>query len=285
MNGLQKIELDMLKEVIGICEKLRLQYFLICGSALGAVKYGGFIPWDDDVDIGLPREDYEVFLERGQALLPEHLFLQNYHTDLAFPQLYSKIRNIHTTFIEKSVARLPICHGVFIDIFPLDGYPGDDREAARLERKKRIYELRLACVYRPVGFSKSQMFFAMERTLGIHKRSGAILKRMENLLSRYGTRTSRLWCNHAGWQGKAEYMPREWYGQGVMAQFEGLNVRIPEKYDAYLTQKYGNWRRELPKSEQIGHHSVEVVDLNRPYTDYLPRCPKSKNACPFRCRS
>lgn len=269
MTELQKKEFDILREVIRICDDLNLRYYLVCGSALGAVKYGGFIPWDDDMDIGIPREDYEYFIQKAQEMLPSHLFLQNYHTDPAFPQMFSKIRNIRTTFIEKSVAHLSICHGVYIDIFPLDGYPVDSRTIDLLERRKRIYMLQLQCVYRPVCFSKAQMLFAFERMLGFHKRSRLIVKKMDALLSRYLTNTSLLWCNHGNWQGKLEYAPREQYGQGVMAKFEGLDVRIPEKYDEYLTQKYGDWRADPPKDQQVAHHYAEVIDLNRPYTDYV----------------
>ena len=78
MNDLQKVEFELLKVFIETCEKLNLNYFLVCGSALGAVRHGGFIPWDDDMDVGMYREDYNKFMELAPALLPEGLFLQNY---------------------------------------------------------------------------------------------------------------------------------------------------------------------------------------------------------------
>ena len=120
MTPLQQKELELLTLFIQICSQLELRYYLVCGTALGAVKYGGFIPWDDDVDVSMPREDYEVFLQKAPALLPEHVFLQNYRTDPAFPQIFSKLRNSNTTYIEKSAGKLPINHGIYIDIFPLD---------------------------------------------------------------------------------------------------------------------------------------------------------------------
>ena len=78
MNELQKTEFEMLKIFINICDQLNLKYFLVCGSALGAVKYGGFIPWDDDMDVGLLREEYDIFCSKAQELLPEGIFLQSY---------------------------------------------------------------------------------------------------------------------------------------------------------------------------------------------------------------
>lgn len=271
MTELQKVEFDMLKEVVRICDELHLRYYLVCGSALGAAKYGGFIPWDDDMDIALPREDYEIFIQKAQRLLPDDLFLQNYHTDPSFPQIFSKLRNTKTTFIEKSVAHLPIHHGVYIDIFPLDGYPQEKKEAERLERKKRIYALQLSCVYRPNGVSKAQLLFRIERILGCHKRSASIVKKLETLLAQYPLKESQLWCNHGNWQGALEYAPAQQYGEGTWATFEGMQVRIPQMYDAYLTQKYGDWRADLPENEKVAHHYAQVIDLTRPYMDYMER--------------
>ena len=84
MTPLQEKEFEMLGTAVDICDKLGLRYYLLCGSALGAVKYRGFIPWDDDVDIGLPREEYEIFISQAQHYLPKNLFLQNYRTDPVF---------------------------------------------------------------------------------------------------------------------------------------------------------------------------------------------------------
>ena len=78
MTDLQTIEVGLLKQFISVCEKLKLTYYMVCGSALGAAKYEGFIPWDDDIDVALPREDYEIFCSEAPKILPEWCFLQNY---------------------------------------------------------------------------------------------------------------------------------------------------------------------------------------------------------------
>ena len=139
MTNLQKIEFGILKEFIRICEILNLKYYIVCGSALGAVKYGGFIPWDDDIDVALPREDYEVFLCEAPKYLPEHLFLQTYKTDPKIPVIYAKLRNSNTTYIENSCKSIDMNHGIYIDIFPLDGYPVALKEQKKLERAKLFY--------------------------------------------------------------------------------------------------------------------------------------------------
>lgn len=274
MNELQKTELEMLTIFTEICETLRLHWFVVCGTALGAVKYGGFIPWDDDIDVALPREDYEIFLREAPKLLPGHIFLQNYHSDPAFPHIYSKLRNSNTTYIEAGAAHLDMHHGVYIDVFPLDGYPGDPREARRFERKKKVYSWMQYCALRDGRKLRVRLRNWAFRCLGFHRRTAKTLARMESLYCRYPARDSNIWCNQGNWQGKREYAPKGQYGDGLWLTFEGLPVRVPADFDAYLTQKYGNWRQEPPKTEQVGSHRALVCDLNRPYTDYAARKEK-----------
>lgn len=278
MTGLQKVEFEMLQEAIRICDELQLNYYLVCGSALGAAKYHGFIPWDDDVDIGLFREDYDAFISKAQERLPMHLFLQNHMTDPQCPHIFSKIRNNDTTYIEKSVSHLNIHHGVYIDVFPLDGYPKDAKAQTALERKKIECQKKISCVFTFQRSLKGKCGMWYRRARGYHKKTADILEDYIHAVSQNSPYESELICNHGNWQGKLEYAPREQYGEGAWAEFEGLKVRIPEKCDEYLTQKYGDWRADLPPEQQVGHHFAEVIDLNRPYTDYIEHL-KSGNIC------
>ena len=107
------------------------------------------------------------------------------------------------------------------------------------------------------------------RFLGFHKRIHLAQARLEKLFCAYPTQESNLWCNYGNWQGELEYAPKWQYGNGTWATFEGLRVRIPENYDAYLTQKYGDWRGEPKETEKINPHKTVIVDLHRPYTEYF----------------
>lgn len=269
MNRLQETEFDLLKTFIAICDKLNLKYYLVCGTALGAVKYGGFIPWDDDVDVALCRDDYKIFCEKAQQLFPEGVFLQTYETDRRYPCIFAKLRNSNTTYIEKTCKNISMNHGVYIDIFPLDGYPEKAKLQKRLERKKFLYKLLVSSVYESNCSFKVKVLRKFFRMFGVHKRTHLILAKYENLISSYPTEDSRIWCNHGNWQEKLEYAPKEQYGIGASMRFEGIDVCVPELYDEYLTQKYGEWKADLPKENQVGHHYFEIMDLNTPYTQYL----------------
>lgn len=254
MNDLQKVELEMLKLVVEICNQLELKYFLVCGSALGAVKYNGFIEWDDDVDIALMREDYEEFLRRAPEMLPQGYFLQNMHTQKAFPLLMTKLRKDNTTLLEEQFEHLPMHHGISIDIFPLDGYTEKRISATVFEARKWFYNK-----YRCFAYKFGYKAFGLNRTM----------RSYERMLKKYKCDNSDIICNHANWQKKLEYAAKEQYGNGTFAEFEGLKVRVPENYDAYLTQKYGDWRKELPPEQRKSHHRYKVCDINKPYTEYV----------------
>lgn len=270
MNELQQTELDILKHFLSVCRQLDLRYYLVCGTCLGAVKYEGFIPWDDDVDVGMPREDYEIFIREAPAYLPEHLFLQNYHSDPAFPQMYSKLRNSNTAYIEKTVAHLPIHHGVYIDIFPLDGYPSGKLASRLLGLRKRVHLLKISCVYRYENRSaKGKLLYRIGKILGWDRNTQRAVERYDRMLSRWPLDASELWCNHGNWQGRLEYAPAWHYGEGIPARFEGLDVRIPASYREYLTQKYGDYSLDPPLQDQQGHHYYLVCDCEKSFHEYI----------------
>lgn len=266
MNELQRTQLGLLERFVEICERLGLRYFLVCGSALGAVKYGGFIPWDDDIDVALFREDYEVFLEKAPEMLPEGLFLQNYRSEPAFPAIYSKLRHSGTAFVERSASGLPINHGIFIDIFPLDGYPAKKWEQRRLELEKAVYRRLLSTAFRPNRTWK-WILTGPFRLLGVHRHTASIARRYDALVSQYPVSGSARIANHGNWQGKQEYAPAEQYGRGTWGCFEGLTVRLPEQTDAYLRQKYGDYTRDPPEGKRKGHHDCILWDSERSYKE------------------
>ncbi len=267
MTDLQKKEWDILTCFVRVCEELGLTYYLVCGSALGAIKYQGFIPWDDDVDVALPREDYEIFLAEAPKRLPAHLFVQNYRTDPAFPKVFTKIRDSRTTYIETDYEGLDMHHGVFIDVFALDGYPTDPADIAAFEKKKKRYLRLTSCSLRANGSRKSNILRGVLRLFGCHRRTASYLAEYEAMLRAYGH--AEVYCNYGNFRGVPEKTPKEVYGTGAEAVFEGLRVRVPTQYDVYLRDKYGDYTKDPPAEEQTGHHYYAAMELSVAYDEYI----------------
>ena len=270
MNELQKKEFELLKLFVNICQKHELTYFLVCGSALGAVKYGGFIPWDDDIDVALPRTDYEKFLSVAQDEVPENIFVQNCRTDRYYPGLGTKLRNSQTTFIEKEASRIPMNHGIFIDIFPLDGYPSDRNEIKKLEKKKKHYYRQrytrlIPPVHKDIFLTLNSLLF---RFFGLFADTSVPCLANEKLIKSFPETDSGIWCNFANSMSTKEYSRKEIYGRGVRMKFEGLEVTVPEKYDEYLRAKYGDYSLDPPAEMQKGNHGF-TVDTEKPFTEYI----------------
>ena len=273
MNALQEKSFDLLRQVLLICEKWDIPYYLVCGSALGAVKYQGFIPWDDDIDVGFLRPDYERFLEIASKELPQWCFLQNYRTERIFHHTFSKVRDSRTTFIEAGTKALPINHGIYVDIFPIDGYPNRKIKKVIFEFKHKILNWIRFSILVDSTNPKVRKRNKILRALGINKFHRNAIAALERMYTSCPLESSECWCNYGNWQGKKEYAPKWHYGKGTWATFEGLRVRIPENYDAYLTQKYGDWRKDPPVDAQKTHHLSTVIDTTKSYIYYW------KNEC------
>ena len=268
LQKLKAIEVEMLKSFIHACEMIGVKYYLLGGTLLGAVRHRGFIPWDDDIDIGMMREDYERFIKEGQALMPEGYFIQNFHSDPNYPANFSKIRNCNTTFIETSVRNCDINHGIFIDVFPLDYYPDNRVRQRILEFKKRALNHRIASVFYLPNRKKTPLIQVARLLLFLrypsHKRA---VKAREKLYT--SCKNGKYIANYGGAWGVKEIVPANWYGDGCMLEFEGLQTRAPLEYKKWLSQVYGDYMTLPPVEKRVGHHYVDVIDFEKSYKEYV----------------
>lgn len=269
---LKQIELDILKQFIKICQQLNLNYYVIGGTLLGAVRHKGFIPWDDDIDVGMLRKDYEVFVEQAQKLLPSPYFLQTYQTDAQYPHNFAKIRNSSTTFIEKSVSHKSINHGVYIDVFPLDYYPSGYLASKWFDFKFKTLHARIRSEF--ILTDKELPFYrrfvnwvCMKLAKLIYPDVRIALAKREKLMKSLSS--SLLVANLCGAWGKKEIVPAEWYGPGTLVEFEELSYRAPVAYDKWLRQVYGNYMQLPPEEKRKAHHYTDIIDLEHSYTDYI----------------
>lgn len=269
VEKIKQIELDIFKAFVDVCDKLGLEYFVVDGTCLGAVRHHGFIPWDDDIDVGMLRKDYEIFLEKGQELLPEGLFLQTRKTDPEYPMNYAKIRNCNTTFLESSVRNCKMNHGVYIDVFPLDYYPQKKCTQKVLEFKKFWLRMCIRNVFEIDEKTIKEKIVKIPMWLA-KVRYGSIKNALEKQDALHqSTAKSDLIANQGGAWGKKEIVPAEAFAYSVKVPFEGIEVKVPCGYDQYLTHVYGDYMQFPPVEERVTHHFTDVIDLERPYTDYI----------------
>lgn len=268
LSRLKETEFEMLKAFDELCKTLNLKYYLLGGTLLGAVRHKGFIPWDDDIDVGMLREDYEVFIKCAQSLLPPELFVQNFYTDPEFPHNFTKIRNSNTTFIETPVRNQKINHGVFIDIFPLDYYPEKPRAVKWFNiRNKWLSRAVRAYFYMPhvTAVPRVRAIDAVMKMM--YPSVNKLIRKREKLYTAFksGTRIA----NYSGAWGAKEIVPSEWYDTGAELEFEGLRTIGPKHYEKWLTQVYGDYMQLPPVEKRKGHHYTDAVSFDRPYTDFI----------------
>lgn len=266
MNDIQKKLLEIAEHYITVCEKLGLNYFAIGGTCLGAVRHGGFIPWDDDMDFGMPRKDYEIFEREAQKYLPDHLFVQTHKTDKHYLYPFMKIRDSNTTAIENELKHTKINHGVWIDIFPMDGLPDDINKRKKDEKIDRQFIRRR---FLDIGYRKSliDLFEKIISIIFFPKKKSALNKSI-SLTKKYDFYSSNyFWWN---WGSRLEHnFTTAPFSSYIEVKFESLKFRIPIDADTYLTQHYGDWHKLPPEEKRNSGHEFYLIDLSKPYKTYL----------------
>lgn len=275
MENIEKqktIEYDLLKQFVKICNDNNLRYYLIGGTLLGAVRHNGFIPWDDDIDVGMSRQDYEKFLSIAQPQLPEYVFLQTNKTDPNFPLNFAKLRNSNTTFIESSVKKLDINHGIYIDIFPLDSFPSGKIKQRLLLFKSKLLAVRISELY--TIETNSQLKKLRNKVIInlmkiVYKSPYDAVKAKEKLNRKYENSNTEYMINYSGAWGEKEIFLRKWFEETVDIKFEEDVFCCPKHFDEYLTRVYGDYMQLPPPEQRISHHYNELIDCDNPYTDYV----------------
>ena len=258
---LQKLHgalLEILDEVDRICQKNDIAYFLDSGTALGAIRHGGFIPWDDDIDVGMMREDYERFITAAEKELGERFFLQIFKTDPYYYKFNAKIRLNHTFFPEKSSVNMQH-RGIFIDIFPFDYLPEDDSKAKEMLQRSRV-------LFRRVWFTRPDIkpVLFKDKLLKLLYSGWSYQKQRTNyenfIRSFENDKTGKTTCFIYHMLRKKDYM----FNVDDMlpvkpVPFEDRTYMIMNDPDAYLTIMYGDYMQLPPVEKRVSHLSGEII--------------------------
>ncbi|MBE6141922.1 MAG: LicD family protein [Erysipelotrichaceae bacterium] len=277
MNPTQERLLVLLKEFIRVCNKHNLRYFVDGGTLLGAMRHKGFIPWDDDIDVSMPREDYDKYVKLQYEYDGTPYFIQTWRTDPHYTYCFAKLRDSSTTFIENFYVNHRINHGVWIDIFPLDGMSYKDKPREKCAPRIRFvwwmnymsYLPQLTRKFHKETFFKDLglniigcLFYIMDP---FHIRNRIV----EHHLRHYKLDKAVLAGNYYDFKPKQQAMPISLFKEFIEVPFEDIMVTAPKEYDKYLTMSYGDWRTPPPKEKQIGMHFDKGFSLTQGYKEYM----------------
>lgn len=252
--------LRILMAVDSTCREHGLRYYIWAGTQLGAVRHQGFIPWDDDVDIAMPRPDYERLMSHAREWLPEPFEMVSAELDEAYPLPFGKIQDASSTLVERT--HLHYLGGIYIDVFPIDGTPSGALRRrlhfARYEYWKRVLYLVHRDPYKH-GHGPSSWIPLLCRRL--YTMPG-VQEKIRRLLLKYDYERSALVADYD--DGSRGAMSKDILGVPTPYPFEGQQVNGVEQSDTYLTRKYGDYMTP-PDGDHQRQHNFHVLDFERPY--------------------
>lgn len=256
LRQLQLAELEILNEFVRVCEKEGLRYYLVGGTLLGAVRHQGFIPWDDDVDVAMPREDYDRFARIAEKELAPQYFYQSPDTDPHYFLTYAKIRKNGTEIYEERFKNARFHKGIFIDIFPLDFCPGPGPVCHLLFNVLAVMNYRGQVdsgeEYEPYEELSGKIGYTVLRLFsprGLVKVRKGLLK-----LSKHLSRGEYVASYSGAYGYRREIFPAGWFAGGTDVRFENRSYKGPAETRRELTQIFGAEFMKLPPAEdQKGH--------------------------------
>lgn len=262
--------LKTLKAFIAFCQKHQLAYYGAYGTVLGAVRHQGFIPWDDDIDVYMPRHDYDNFLSLMRECPPVGYNAVDPFNDKEYYLTFAKFCDSNTTVYEFQGYNM--CFGNYIDVFPLDVVPDDADERQQychkmLKLRKRLAEdmLRKSAqeIIGSIGKEKlmnivGDVVYALFRW----PVRSSLVKQLKQQSSIYAASGAKHLCFSASYTKHEQDLTADVFGNGTLLPFEDIQLRVPQQYERYLETIYGNWR-QLPPPEQRVQHDVLFMDLTR----------------------
>lgn len=267
MTEVQKKLLDMLKWFHKLCVENNLRYYAIGGTMLGTQRHQGFIPWDDDIDVGMPREDIEKLKDIINRKNSDRYVFEAPETDepdYFYP--FYKLYDTSTTLIENT--KCAIKRGIYIDIFPLDGIGNTLDESTRNYKKVKFLDNLL--MTKVAGFREGRKFYknlfvAIFRLIPINDKK--ILNCLVAQCKKIKWDDSIWGGNLVGAWGMKEIMPREIMGTPKLYKFENTEIYGVQNPDEYLSKMYGDWRKLPPEEKRVTHHDYILCDLNKSYLE------------------
>lgn len=267
---LRRAQLDLLAEFDRVCRANDLEYFALYGTALGAVRHEGFIPWDDDLDVGMVRSEYERMTQIVNAELTDRFLFQTVDTDPHYGCMFGKLRMNESRCVDRISFGSPQHGGIFLDVFPLDAKA--TKRWARFEQRMMRY-VGFRVLYLKAGYlfmrgtsvpSRIIQFIARTSIRVVPRR---LIIAVNDRYTRLGGKASpaEYVSLFGGYLYDADTVDPAWIRPLERVPFEDATIPVFANIDAYLSKIYGDYRQPPPPDKQIGHH--ELVELDFDTTD------------------
>jgi lipopolysaccharide cholinephosphotransferase len=268
VRKVQLLQLKIAKEIKRICEKNNIKYFLMAGSMLGAIRHGGFIPWDDDMDIGMERGEYEKFLKAVESDLGSEFYMQTWDKEEHYAYPFGKMMLKDTVWLEKVVKDVKITHGIYVDIFPYDAIPNSDMERNRQNKKHIFYRQLLLAINKYDAFTYKKGYkkavFAMLRGFSFLFSNTRIKENYKKVIAEgHRSDSEDYFAFGIPYTYAKGQMKREWVENLKPIQFEDDFFLAPKDADAYLSFLYGDYMTPPPIEKRTNYHGIIDVDLGK----------------------
>ena len=263
LKKLQSVEVEILDEIARLCEKHSIRYCLIGGTLLGAVRHKGFIPWDDDLDIVMPRADYDKFCAVSKIELDSKYYLHNIQTDKKYWLPFAKIRKHGTIFDEKNCANINAPKGIYVDIFPLDFSKGENSKEQAF-RTFWIKQIAGAIIWKRGIHETKHKLLAWIRNIFFLPFTIKFLTKIELSLMQKLKKGDYYVNFGSNYKTKKQTMPISYYEPYDFLEFEEKKYPVPKEYEKVLTRIYGSDYMQLPPEEKrVTHKPVRLIfDIN-----------------------
>lgn len=269
MNDLQSKILDIYKCVKKICEKNNIRFFAIGGTAIGAIRHNGFIPWDDDLDIAIPIEDYDKFIRCFLSEKSNDLAFFDYHNSKHCKIYWGKVHNLNTAFLEKkSIKYMDYHFGVFVDIMPMCGLPKNiDKYYNKVRLLRKLNSLTNHSLSQVDGLIWKMVKILFYPILFLIP-SQLWIKKLDHYQKRWGFDDSRYVGYTWDVVSTKTTFPREWFDDYVEYKFEDTFIRCCSGVHKMLKLQFGNYMSLPPEHLRKSNHNSVIVDLNHSFLNY-----------------
>lgn len=250
---LKCILVEIMKDFHDFCAENDIMYFAGYGTLLGTIRHKGFIPWDDDLDVVVPRKDYDRLLKLFNKRDSRYR-LKSIDTDIRYPYNFAKIYDTKTKLIEHLYHDYDM--GIYIDIFPIDNWPASDNFLKKVRLYQKITKIKSYKLGKNQGIKKN-IALALLKPILYFVSLESVVKKIDAMVEKTGKDPRFIGNIVANVYGDREKLESYWLRDIVLMPFENIQINVPAGYHEILTKLYGDYMTPPPVKNQVTHHDNE----------------------------